>query len=197
MITMFHKRSVLSTLLRRERISEDFPNTRSTSVVRLGPYKAVLRYGDRVTVIDLQAIESASLRSAGTHSGFELVVKTKAGGEQVLETLATRKIGEKAVKGLYLALMPRWLKWGRRALFLVAGYFAITFVLEATASGVRGMSAAAASPAQAEMSMGSSAHRSAAQNIVPGRVSQGGFTPDLSGVDVPQAPALSCEPSVK
>lgn len=195
---MFHKRSFLSAILRRERIPSEFPNTRCISVVRIDPRKALLRYGDRVTVVDLSSIAGASVRVAEGAPGFELVLKDKtAGCQAVAERLATRAMAEKAVKGLYLALMPRWLKWSRRALFLVAAYFAITFVLEAMASGARGMSAAAAGPEAAEMRLGAQRNSAPAQAMTPGRVSQGGFTPDLSGVDVPQAPGLSCEPSVK
>lgn len=190
---MYHKRSLTDVLARREPIHQNFPKSRKVSVRRGKGFKAIFQYGQTIKVFDLSRLSDLCARPCEGEcaQGVKLVAKID-GQETVLMTVANQSIADEACARIHQALVPSWRKWGRRFALTGLGAFGLTvFMSFAPASkpvvaGVDGNSGAAVASAAGIQGM---------PGFSPQRHSQirdGQFTPDLSGVEIPVAPALNC-----
>lgn len=190
---MYHKRTFADFLARREPISLNFPRSRKVSVRHGKGFKAVFQYGQTIKVFDLSRLSDLYAQPCAGEGAQGVELKAKIDGEEIsLMTLANQAIADDACAQIHRSLLPAWRLWGRR--FVVTGLWAFglaVFMSFAPSSkpsliSAEGQSGATvASAAGVQGLPGFQAHRQS-------HIRDGQFTPDLSGVDVPVAPALNC-----
>lgn len=186
---MYHKRSLVDVILRRESIPDSFPPVRSVCITRGRRDSAIFCYGHNIKVFQLSTLSDLSYQPATEgDAGFNVVGKLN-GESVVLMRVGTKALAEMSCAGIRSCLVPAWRKWGRRLLMLIGAGIFFSIALSSTPAGSTGGAQPVASSGRSVMPGFVNPHAS--------QVKDGQFVPDLAGVDVPMAPALSCpEPTV-